>query len=214
MEIAILFDFDGTIITKDSCVYLLENFTKGDWRKYDDLYEENKITLEEAMKAQFKMINLTNEQVIEKLQDWLTVRPGFRELITYCKNNRIKLEICSAGLSFVIEDFLKQVGYENVFNIVTADIQLGKNFHLILPDFNSSESNNFKEDRVKQYQEKGYYVIYLGDGPADYDAASTANDAFAIENSTLHELLEKNNDKFSSINSFNEVIGFLKERRF
>jgi 2-hydroxy-3-keto-5-methylthiopentenyl-1-phosphate phosphatase len=49
MQLAILCDFDGTIITTDSAVHVFNEFVKGDWRKSNDQLERGEITLADCI---------------------------------------------------------------------------------------------------------------------------------------------------------------------
>jgi hypothetical protein len=58
---------------------------------------------------------------------------------------------------------------ENTLETYTAKTSIDRGeMKLTFPEIIYSDSVNFKEDIVKKYREKGFRVIYMGDGVSDY----------------------------------------------
>src|SRR5947199_8033607 len=106
MKLAVLCDFDGTIILNDTFQNVLEKFGRGDWRTVDDLYIKGEITLEECLRRQGGMVRASKPKILDELDQVTKFRPGFDNLAEYCKTNRYPLVLVSAGLDFVIKHFL------------------------------------------------------------------------------------------------------------
>ena len=107
MNIAILSDFDRTIINIDSCEFILANFTDSEWKIYDQKYRDNEISLEEAMRKQFDLIKTSKERIFNKLDDVVSFRPYFKALVNLCQNEQVPLVIVSTGLDFIIKHYLE-----------------------------------------------------------------------------------------------------------
>ena len=109
MKLAILSDFDGTVTLNDTFENVLEKFAQGDWRAVDDQYVKGEITLEECLRRQGAMVRTSKSKILDELNEFTKFRPGFDNLIDYCKTNRYPLVLVSAGLDFVIKHFLEEL---------------------------------------------------------------------------------------------------------
>ena len=109
MKLAILGDFDGTVTLNDTFENVLEKFAQGDWRAVDDQYVKGEITLEECLRRQGAMVRTSKSKILDELNEFTKFRPGFDNLIDYCKTNRYPLVLVSAGLDFVIKHFLEEL---------------------------------------------------------------------------------------------------------
>jgi 2-hydroxy-3-keto-5-methylthiopentenyl-1-phosphate phosphatase len=202
----VLCDFDGTIIDIDTAEFVLDMFAHGDWRAIEALFERGEITLEECLKRQFSPVRVSKKEILKALKGAATLRPGFEEFASYCKNRGIRLVIVSAGLDFVIKHFLQVNNLKNLATICMPRIRVtADGIEFKFPRRHYRTSVNFKQDLVKQYKAQGFRVISVGDGSADFPAAKDADFAFAIEGSTLEKLCEKEKIPCKSVSSFLEV---------
>ncbi len=64
MHLSIVCDFDGTIITVDTAELALRKFAAGKWEVFDVLLGEGKMTLEDCMINQFKLIKAPKDDII------------------------------------------------------------------------------------------------------------------------------------------------------
>lgn len=207
MDLAVLCDFDGTIAEIDTAVFVLERFGQGDWRVLDRQYERGQITLEECLRKQFSLVVATKEEILNELDEIVTFRPGFERLVRYCKEKSIPFIIVSAGLDFVINHFLRQNGWEDLVGTCAAKTQFRANgIDFVFPRLLDKASVNFKQDLVKHYQALGKKVIYIGDGSADYAAATSADYPFAIKGSRLAKLCEDQRQSCTVITDFMKVV--------
>lgn len=207
MEIAILTDFDGTIINIDTCVFILSNLVGNGWEIYDQQYINGEISLEENMTKQFSLITTPKEDLLDSLEKVVIFRSNFNEFVNFCYIQGIVLEIVSAGLDFVINHFLALKGWSKRIKVVSASTTLtDTGIKLSFPVLQYSSSHNFKDDLVKLYQEKGYLVIYIGDGSTDVSAAEQADVSFAVKGSELAHLLQKRSSYFIEFTDFQEVM--------
>ncbi|MFX0183842.1 MAG: MtnX-like HAD-IB family phosphatase, partial [Candidatus Hodarchaeota archaeon] len=182
MNIAVLSDFDGTIINIDSCEFILANFADSEWKIYDQKYRDKEISLEEAMRKQFDLIKTSKERILNKLDEVVFFRPYFNVLVDLCQNEQIPLVIVSAGLDFIIKHFLEIQGLHRMIRVVSASSTVtDSGISLSFPELYDDLSNNFKDDLVKRFQKEGFLVVYLGDGSSDLSAAKIADLAFAVK---------------------------------
>ncbi len=208
MDLIVLSDFDGTIINIDSCEYILSKFVPDEvWKIYDLKYERGEITLEEAMRNQYGLIKQPKHLILEELNKVVSFRTHFADFMEFCNSNNVRFEIVSAGLDFIITHFLELNGWHNSIKVVSAITRLSKSgITLSFPDIHFNTSNNFKDDLVKYYQDKGFLVIFIGDGSSDFFAANLADIAFAVKHSYLARALQKEENSFFEFSNFQEII--------
>jgi len=112
-----LCDFDGTVVTIDTCVFLLKKYVNEDLSCYDALLEQGEITLEECITQQLSKLRIPQRDMLYELDRVISIRPYFPDLIDYCRVNDAPFTIVSAGLDFVIKHFLTRARVENQVEI-------------------------------------------------------------------------------------------------
>lgn len=207
MTFVVLCDFDGTIVDIDTCVYILEKFAGEDWRIYDEQFEKGEMTLEECLQNQFSTVVVPETRILDEIQLVKNVRIDFAELVEYCEASELRLVIVSAGLDFVIKQFLELEGWNGFIKVYAPKAKCTVDgIKLTFPRLFHNTSVNFKDDLVTHYKEQNKKVVYVGDGIADYDAARKADFPFAIKGSKLARVLKKNRIPHIEMNEFKKVV--------
>lgn len=210
MKRVLLCDFDGTIVTVDTCEFLLDAFVGDDWRAFNTLLERGAITLEECTQRQLAMLNLTQEGALVALERVTSFRPHFAELANYCAAQGIRLIVVSGGLDFVIRHFLRAAGLEQLVQVYAATSRVTQSgIELSFPNLVDETALDFKEDLVKQYRRQGFQALYVGDGLSDFNAARRADFAFAIKDSKLADLCKREQLPHREITDFHDVMTML-----
>jgi 2-hydroxy-3-keto-5-methylthiopentenyl-1-phosphate phosphatase len=208
----LLCDFDGTIVTIDTCEFLLDTFVKEDWRTFNTFLERGEITLEECTRKQLSMLNISEEEALKALEKVTSFRPHFTELVDLCDAQGICFVVVSGGLDFVIKHFLGTQDLEKLVRVYTATSRITSNgIELSFPEFVDCTSLDFKEDLVKQYNEQGFRTIYVGDGLSDFNAVRRVDFLFVIKDSKLAELCKRERIPHREITNFHEVIKSLND---
>lgn len=212
MSLAVLCDFDGTIAMVDTAEHVLKRFATGNWKAFDRQFERGEITLEECLRRQFNMVHVSEGQMLEALENVMSLRPHFDRLVEYCNSNSITLTIVSAGLDFVIQRYLKLNGWSTSVAVCVATALITTNgVEFRFPPLRDKTSANFKQDLARRHKSRGETVIYIGDGSGDFDAAKEADYVFAIRGSKLAKLCQKHRVPFKPIIDFGEVINVLQD---
>ena len=210
----IVSDFDGTIVKVDTVEYLLERFSNGDWRKYDDQYARGEISLEECLRLQYGMIKEPEQVLLDAIDDVATFRAGFSELVAFCRKRRISFTIVSAGLDFVIEHLLSRENLESELIVLAPKSKSTP--HGIVLDFSGLphvDSLNFKSSFVQSIKTEGARVAYIGDGYSDFEAIKQANVRFVIKGSRLDGQCKKDDIECQEIVSLEEVTRSITDQR-
>ena len=209
MHLCIACDFDGTITALDTVELTLRKFASGKWEVFDDLLEEGKISLEECMIEQFKLIKAPMEDIIQTIDAALVLRPGIVDLIEYCRAKEIEFTILSAGLDFYIDHVISKYGWNNVRR-VSGRTNMDNGITVEFPKHRFMDSRTFKEDFVKTQKEMRKDVWYFGDGTSDREGAMAADVVFTVAGSRLSEIMGAKGKIHRDFQDFVEVLTVLK----
>jgi len=116
MKTVVQCDFDGTITEEDVSFLLLDAFADGSWRQLLEEYREGRISVGAFNARAFAMVKADRQTLLEFMfmSGKVEVRPGFRELLSYCFQRDIRFVIVSNGLNFYIEAILGDMGIDNI----------------------------------------------------------------------------------------------------
>jgi len=211
-DLAVLSDFDGTITETDTTATVFNKFINGDWRIFNEQLDRNEITLEQCMREQFSMIKAPKQAILNESELDAAFRPGFEELVHFCRDNQVPFEIVSAGLDFVIGHLLEVRGLDGMIKVRAARTRFTRDgIEMDSIEFHDRNSIDFKEDLLNYYKNKGYFVLFIGDGMSDKGAARSADYVFVIKGSRLVEFCKKEGINHQEISDFQEVIARIKD---
>ena len=173
-------DFDGTITEEDVSFLLLDAFTDGSWWQLLTKYREKKVSVNYFNTKAFGMIKADRQTLVEFAKSGVRIRPGFQQLVAYCRKRGFRFVIVSNGLEFYIDAILRDIGIHNV-EVLAAKTRFsseGLEAAYIGPDGSQLE-DGFKDAYIRSFLEKDYRVIYVGDGLSDIPPAGCAQHVFA-----------------------------------
>ncbi len=209
---AVQIDFDGTVTLEDVSFLLLDTYVGSGWRKHLDEYSSGDITVGAFNKKVFGMMSADRKTMTDFVLNspHVKIRPGFRDLIDYCKKQGYKTIIVSNGLSFYIEALLKSQGISGleVHAAENTFFKGGMDVRYLGPDGKEVDAG-FKEAFTDDLRKQGYNVIYVGNGTSDIYPARLARQVFACDD--LLKACEKENLAHYPFRDFFEVIEILKK---
>ena len=204
-------DFDGTITEEDISFMMLDAFADGDWRKLFQEYEDSKITVGRFNTEAFAMVRADRQSLLEAVMDKVKIRPGFRELVEYCRRQDYRFVIVSNGLDFYIDEILRDIGRADieVFSARTRFQPGGLEVQYIGPDGIPLDSD-FKLAYTTLFLNHGYRIIYTGNGNSDFEPARRCHYIFAT--GALLEQCRKSNTVCHAFTDLKEVVEALKSQ--
>lgn len=203
----VLCDFDGTIVNMDTAEYALRKFAKGNWERYDNQFDEGKITLKQCLEREFALVRASRSEISSEVFKVATLRPNFSRLVDYCNDRHIPLVVVSAGLDFVVKGIINGNGLQDKLKIRVPKTRFtSSGIRFQFPRLKFSSSLSFKDDTVAYYHQLGRLVAYIGDGSPDFAAVKAADLAFTIRNSRLSGLCEKWKVPHIDVRDFAEVV--------
>ncbi|MHA1687303.1 MAG: MtnX-like HAD-IB family phosphatase [Candidatus Heimdallarchaeaceae archaeon] len=170
MKSVIFCDFDGTITLEDTGKKILSTFTQKDWRCYDKLVIDGVIGTRDALQKQYGLIERISFEELTSIVDSIPIDPSFQSFLDWIKENGIGFIIVSDGFKQYIEEIFSShnISYEDLdIRANSMDIIDGKVVISYLTSPCEHGCANCKYTHVKHFKDRGYKVIYIGDGLSD-----------------------------------------------
>jgi 2-hydroxy-3-keto-5-methylthiopentenyl-1-phosphate phosphatase len=207
-------DFDGTATVDDVGYNFFKHFASGKAEDVVRRYQQGEISAVECLQTECDIYN-ENPAPAKEIDDFINsqeLSAGFVQFIEFCRANRIKLTILSAGFDFYISHILKNHGlaYLEVYATPTV-IKNG----CIYPEFIYYDKNvcwqcaNCKGKQIKQLTTGNEVSVFIGDGHSDSHGAQSADLVFA--KGFLAEYLDKENIGYFDYDDFFDVISKFRE---
>lgn len=205
---ALVCDFDGTITDMDTGRLVLTRFSDGDWMRYHEQYVRGEFSFEECLRRQYSHVTqATRASILSLVDEQVQIRRGFEELLTAAARAEVPVAIASYGLDFCIEHVLHRVHGRESVQVSSPKAKLdGGAITLAFPSARTRGVTNLKEDAVCWYKQKGFLVLFVGDGASDLPAAEKAGVCFAMEGSELAGMCEQKGIKYIAIKDFWPVV--------
>ena len=202
-------DFDGTITQEDVSFLILDAFGSKDWGQLFQQYREGKISVGHFNTKAFATVKANKQTLIKFVKNKVKIRPGLHDLLAYCHRRGFEFAIVSNGLDFYIQAILKDLNISGI-EIFAAKTQFGSNgieAQYLGPDGNQLE-DSFKESHLRLFQERGYRVIYAGNGISDFSPARQAYHIFATGD--LLAYCKEMSVNYTPFNDLNDIVTGLK----
>ena len=206
-----LIDFDITISLNDSTDVLLEKHNASKKEEIIALYRKNELTIREYIKCGLESLNVSKEEYVETLKQNVKVDKTFQHFL----DTGFDYRIVSAGANLNV---LASLQGNNIYiqeNKIISNKLIFTNNKITVENPYLDESGYYGVDKgaiVKEFKEKGRRVIYIGDGPSDYEAARQADYVFARSQTRLVKFRNDEKIDFSEFGNFIEVIEEYKDK--
>lgn len=188
---------------------MLDAYADGDWRPLLRDYQEGRISVGRFNMDAFAMVKADRESMLRVFKGSIAIRPGYFEMVDYCRARGFRFVIVSNGLDFYIKDIMSEIGLGDIeiFSARTSFQTDSVQVQYIGPDGNQLD-DSFKEAYVDTFLAEGYRIIYMGNGASDIAPATQCHHIFAT--GTLLEHCRKTNLNYTSFDDFNQVMQTLK----
>jgi len=122
----------------------------------------------------------------------VSLRPGFTELLAGCRRRGIEFIIVSNGWDFYIDYIMKNLNLSEVpVRASVTSFDHGQRTARYLGPDGKELQVGFKEAYSRLFLDRGYRVIYVGNGISDAPAACLAHHVFAVDD--LKDYFESRN---------------------
>jgi len=202
-------DFDGTVTYKDISFLLLDEFAGPQWREYWEQYQDGRITVGRFNELAFSMVKVSRREMLDYVDGRFRARPGFKELVEFCREKGYRFVIVSNGLDFYIGEILKSLGVEDVECHAAESVfdAAGMKVRYVSAG-GSAVDAGFKDSYVEMFLKEGYRVAYIGNGSSDFAPASRCQLVFATDG--LLEHCQKHGISCVPFITFTDVVKMLE----
>lgn len=175
----VLCDFDGTVTPFVIIDHLYETFAECGL-EFAERWERGEISTMEEMESTFATVTASREELERELAK-VDLVPGVSEFISMCQERGYSFAIVSDGLQWYIEYILRQHGITGV-RIVASQIHFepgGFRFSYPWYDPENPLRATSKPTIIRQHQERGSKVAFVGDGTSDFEVVGVADLIYA-----------------------------------
>ncbi len=210
--LALVSDFDGTVSDDDFFNYIVRRYLDDKALEPWRAYLAGKKRHFDALAEIFAKLQVPQEE-FDAFIDSIKIDGSFINLASFCAERQIPVYICSAGSDYYIRRRLKgDIERLNIQLISNHGIYNEKSGLTISPnrDYFDTELGISKAGVVKELEQKGFYVVYCGDGMPDINAARLAQKVFARDK--LYELCLQQGIPAEKLENFSSVKKFIEEK--
>jgi 2-hydroxy-3-keto-5-methylthiopentenyl-1-phosphate phosphatase len=205
-KVAILCDFDGTVAADDVGNLLFEKFSNdGGTDRVVGQWERGEISSRECLEREAEMTRANRDQldrfIIERRLD-----PYFKDFHDFAKKRGMEVVIMSDGLDYYIESLLLRNGLGEI-DVFANRLRIeGDILRIEFPHYDllgCEDCACCKTHHLYRYREKGYFVVYVGDGLSDTCPSAAADMVFA--KGSLLEFCQKTGIDHIKFRNFRDV---------
>src|SRR5262245_35415488 len=98
--LVVVLDFDGTVTLKDIGDEVCDRFAPPAWRKIDDAWLRNEISLPDAQRQMWGLVRCGREQAVAYAKEIGQLRPGLPALLDRLQSGGGEAWLASGGFDF------------------------------------------------------------------------------------------------------------------
>ena len=183
MSYIVICDFDGTVTSQDVIHAVLDRFAGDEWWEIERELRAGKLSVLECMRRQLALLKVSREEVEKFIIKSVTLDPGFKKLVSACRESGVKLVVLSSGFNLFIELIFKKYGVKGVEYYANELVFKRDRLEIRPLYFNPKcgKCPTCKTNFVKKYKSEGLKVVYVGDGTSDTCPAFYVDILFAKE---------------------------------
>ena len=228
MSFRLFADFDGTICSEDTGVYVINKGISVELRlSLEQEILEGKKTYRDAITEMWSKVKLPLNKVNEEIKSQFDLDIGIAKLREFLKKRKLPLYILSNGLDVLIEPLLTLHTKINVRNnSCINDIYLLANHGLPKPTGwevtwrHNSDCGHDKAETIQYFLRKGETAVFVGDGISDIDAVKSLQNKhfptliFAKEGKQLEKYCKENDINYFPFKTLVDVVNKLENYDF
>jgi len=178
----VLCDFDGTATLIDVTDTLYLKFGDEVCKANMERWARGEITTPEELQICFSRMYPRKEEM-EGFLDGVPLDPGFETLVSFCRRQGYEFAVLSDGLHWYIDRILERHGFEDI-KVYANEITFqddGVEFSFPWRDPDTPMRGTSKPSIVREYQQEGFAVVFIGDGLSDAEVAGVADLLYATD---------------------------------
>lgn len=196
-------DFDGTITTPDTLMFLTERLGAGlaHYRETGRLLDDGTLNLREAVARDIGTLRAPFAEAAELLRAHVAVDEAFVPFARWCAENDIPLTILSGGFEEIVDVLLGPTGAP--LHEVRANRFRPGTWECCFRD--DSPHGHDKAAAVERARAAGRRTIMIGDGISDREPAAVADVVFARRGRDLADWCRRRGIACQEYDGFHDV---------
>lgn len=212
MKLAVVTDFDGTLMQQDVGVDLM--VATGVEQHPTVLEATRKFRAREMgslewIQTAYPLLEGRQEEVNQVLQK-VHLRDGATEFLDFCRMENIPVTVLSDGMQYYIDTILQNNGVE-VEKVISNPITYSQDGSYQFGLQNNNTACKWcgccKAGVVRELKEQGWNIIYIGDGISDYYGSTHADWIFA--RGSLQRYLTEHGTEYYPFQTFHDVLSVI-----
>ena len=207
-------DFDGTITVNDNIVAIMKHFQPPGWDQLVEQVLSKSISIREGVGKMFALLPTSRKQeVVDYAINNVVIRPGFKELLDYCKQQGIEFYVTSGGIDFFVYPVLSSFSIPTDHIYCNGSDFSGSHIEILWPHACDDQCHNecgmCKTAIIRKYSHDEYHRILIGDSVTDFEGAKLVDTVFA--RSILIDLCRDLGLNYYAFQDFHDIIKQLEE---
>jgi 2-hydroxy-3-keto-5-methylthiopentenyl-1-phosphate phosphatase len=204
----ICLDFDDTIVLDNTARQVFERFAASEWRVAEDRYKAGQLSVEQFNAAALDLVTATDEELRAFAAQSAGLRDGFLELTDWAHWHGWLAIVVSNGFDFYVDTVLDGLGLDRLARHA-GRTRFDYRWRVTYLSPRGIElQEGFKLAYAAAFRGAADFVVYVGDGASDVEAARLAQVVFA--RSTLWERLKDEHPRIYPFETFNDVTAVLE----
>ncbi|RKP57007.1 2-hydroxy-3-keto-5-methylthiopentenyl-1-phosphate phosphatase [Cohnella endophytica] len=178
-------DFDGTITLNDNIVAVMKHFNPPGIEEIIKDIVSVKKSIKQGVGEMFALLpSSLKDEVREYILSTAGIRPGFPELLEWCKLHDVPFYVTSGGIDFFIYPLLAPFGIPDDHIYCNGSDFSGDNIKITWPHDCDEHCDNggcgmCKTAVIRQFPNDEYYRILIGDSITDFAGAKLVDLVFS-----------------------------------
>jgi 2,3-diketo-5-methylthio-1-phosphopentane phosphatase len=180
-KVVVLCDFDGTVSEGDVGDLLFRRFGGETARAAVEEWERGEISSRECLEREAAAARCTAED-LRSFAHACRLDPYFRDFHDFARRRGIEVVVLSDGLDFYIERMLARGGCGSIEFFANHLSHEGERLRIEFPWHNlleCTECGCCKTHHLYRYRDRGYFIVYVGNGLSDRCPSENADLVFA-----------------------------------
>jgi 2-hydroxy-3-keto-5-methylthiopentenyl-1-phosphate phosphatase len=201
-------DFDGTISNTDVIIAVVKHLNIKDYETIVSQIHSRQLSIKEGVAL---LMSRIPQEKIDSIKIFIKqnihFRPGFLEFVQFCKSKKIKLDVTSGGIDFMLAELLDFKSSD--YTIFCNRSHIEKNFIAVESLYENKNCQTCGVCKINFLNNDLYSEIVIGDSITDYYSARQADIVFATH--SLIDLCEKNKIAYYPFTTFFNIIEVMEK---
>lgn len=208
MAAVLCLDFDDTVVLDNTSRQIFERFGEPGWREHEAAYKAGKLSVEQFNAAALDLVSATEEELRDFVREVARPREGLLSLTDWAHWHGWLTVVVSSGFDIYVDAILDRLGLDRVARHAGRARFLYRWRVTYLSPRGVEVEDGFKLSYAAAFKGAGDFVVYVGDGESDVEAARLAPVVFARD--TLWRRLKDEHPRIFPFETFDDVVAVLE----